>query len=838
MGFNRCYACMGPLDAPGGVCPRCGFDNTSGPARQADYALRCGTVLAERYVIGKMLGHGGFGITYLAWNLTLETRVCIKEYFPEGGAVRLPSSDGKVFWGSSERAEKLYASRDKFVREARKAAKLSDLNHVVKVWDVFFENETAYIVMDYIEGKTLRRYLDENGRRLGEQACISLLAPVMQELEKVHARGIIHRDIKPANIMLRPDGEPVLLDLGAAKDLEKPTDGESTSSVVSIGYSPLEQYSQKMSVGPWTDVYALCATICHCVTGEKLPAATDRVAADTLDLSAFSPAAAAALEKGLAIRPRDRTRSMRELAEALGCAAPTPDARESAYQAAKALLEQGDANALAAAQRAFAFLGSYLDAQSLAAECDRLLQAQKPPAEKKPDGEKELPSMPPKPRRRLWIPLLAAALLAGFVLLRPTGGKQAQTPPSPAPTVFENAAPTLAPTPVSSPAPSPDPTPVPTPMPTPEPTPVPTPVPTPEPTPVPTPEPTPEPTPDPLAEAYTAAEALLAAGDKAHAAMAFYALGDYTDARTRSFSLWREIIPLPTVALGDAHSVGVRSDGTVLAAGQLYFGRGDVGGWTDIVSVAARENHTVGLHAGGTVVSTVFTGEDKHYTGQCETGGWTDIVAVAAGKYHTVGLRSDGAVVSTAYTGSSEYDYGMTAVDGWTDIVAVAANDVLTIGLRADGTVVTTAFRDSGKFIDPAMWEVSGWTDIVAVAAGRFFTAGLRADGTVLVSGSIPADGSDSSVSEISAWTGIDAIAAGGSHLLGLRADGTLIASGDNRNSQCSVEDWSGIVSIAAGFYGSMGIHADGTVIGVGSNQSGMLNAEDWTDIRLPAGRG
>ena len=308
MEFKRCYGCMQALDSPGGICAHCGFDNLKGTAEQPGHALPCGTVLAGHYVVGKVLGQGGFGITYIGWNLSLEMPVCIKEYFPSG-AMRSTLHSSAVYWSGN--TEDLRQGRESFVKEARKAVRLSDLSSVVKVWDVFYENETAYIIMNYIGGETLKCWLIKRGSPIDEKTCFAMLEPVMRDLRAVHERGIIHRDIKPDNLMLTSDGELRLLDLGAAKDLSGGS-GQSSYMVASQGFSPMEQYAQGGSIGPWTDVYAMCASLYYCVTGKLLPTPMDRMLSDSLDLSAFSPAAAAVLKKGLAIRPEDRMQSMAE----------------------------------------------------------------------------------------------------------------------------------------------------------------------------------------------------------------------------------------------------------------------------------------------------------------------------------------------------------------------------------------------------------------------------------------------------------------------------------------------------------------------------------------------
>lgn len=314
MEFNRCYACMGELNTPGGVCPHCGFNNTAGAAAQPEHALPCGAVLAGHYLVGRVIGQGGFGITYMAWNLALEQRVCIKEYFPAGAAVRSQSRDGVVLWGSGEAAEKLKLRRESFVREARKAARLSDLDSIVKVWDVFYENETAYIVMNYIAGENLKSWLVKRGKPIDEKTCIALLEPVMRDLEQVHRRGIVHRDIKPDNLMLQPDGKVVLLDLGAAKDLSGGS-GQSTFMVASQGFTPLEQYNRNGNIGAWTDVYSMCATIYYCIHGHVLPTPTERMSGEKIDYRGLTHEMKNTLERGLAIKPEERVRSMEELLE-------------------------------------------------------------------------------------------------------------------------------------------------------------------------------------------------------------------------------------------------------------------------------------------------------------------------------------------------------------------------------------------------------------------------------------------------------------------------------------------------------------------------------------------
>ena len=498
MEFKRCYRCMEALDAPGAVCRKCRYDNTRDPASQPGHALPCGTVLAGRYMVGRVLGQGGFGITYIGWNLSLEMPVCIKEYFPAGAALRNTAQSGNVLWSGGESAEELKHGRESFVKEARKAVKLSDLSSVVKVWDVFYENETAYIIMNYIGGETLKRWLIKLGSPIDEKTCFAMLEPVMRDLQQVHERGIIHRDIKPDNLMRTPDGELKLLDLGAAKDLSGGS-GQSSYMVASQGFSPLEQYAQGGNIGPWTDVYAMCASMYYCVTGKLLPTPMDRMLSDKLDFSAFSPAAAAVLKKSLAIRPEDRIQSMAALRAALQTAIlPDAPAAERA-----AVLTAGKKKSSLPLILGVAALVALAFAFGLR-RGSKLPTATLPPAqtaEVTAVQTVEPAAVPTSP------PISAPAA-------KPTSAPTQK--PTAVPTVEPTPIPTAAPIPSHTPKPTAKPTPtiMPTPTPTAAPTPVPTAAPTPAPTPVPTIVPTAVPVPEVLSYEVVDDHVVVTACDK------------------------------------------------------------------------------------------------------------------------------------------------------------------------------------------------------------------------------------------------------------------------------------------------------------------------------------
>ena len=319
MEINRCPHCMRELTGlRGGACPFCGFNAQKSP--QPAEAMPRNTILNGKYLVGDVLGRGGFGITYIGFDLSLESRVAIKEYYPSGAAMRR-EGESELYWSSSY---KFHSSREDaknyFLKEARKMARVENIPSVVRVRETFLANETAYIVMDYVEGETLKARLRREGP-MTYTACYALLRPMMQDLCKIHRQGVIHRDISPDNIMIQGDGSVKLLDLGAAKDLNKHSD-EVSVPVGKNGYSPMEQYLNNGRIGPWTDVYALCATIYYACYGVRVPQSLERLEQDTLrfDLPTrepIPPYVVGALRKGLAVRAADRTQSVDALLDQL-----------------------------------------------------------------------------------------------------------------------------------------------------------------------------------------------------------------------------------------------------------------------------------------------------------------------------------------------------------------------------------------------------------------------------------------------------------------------------------------------------------------------------------------
>lgn len=199
MNINKCVNCMENMEnVSGTICPRCHFDNAKAADAQSPYAIRQNTILHGRYLIGNVLGQGGFGITYIGFDLVLSIKVAVKEYFPMGMVTREPGKSNTLLWNSNQvNAEQRQSGQESFLKEARRIAKIDQIPSIVRVRDTFFENETAYIVMDFVEGITLKDKLLKNGS-MSFTECMCYLVPIMEGMAQVHRVGIIHRDISPA----------------------------------------------------------------------------------------------------------------------------------------------------------------------------------------------------------------------------------------------------------------------------------------------------------------------------------------------------------------------------------------------------------------------------------------------------------------------------------------------------------------------------------------------------------------------------------------------------------------------------------------------------------------
>ena len=690
-----CPGCMAKAAPVDGKCPVCGCDVNIGNAL---HQLPVNTILNGRYLIGKVLGAGGFGITYIGYDLKLDGKVAVKEYYPSGAANR--SMSLTVLPTTEVKGNPFEIGKDRFLKEAKTLSEFVGEGNIVALRDYFEENGTAYIVMEYLEGEDLSHYAKEHGV-FGMDEAFDLLEPAMLALDKIHKRGLIHRDISPSNIMVLSDGRVKVLDFGSAR-LQNASGELSLSIMLKPGYAPMEQYSTHGEQGSWTDVYAMSATIYKLITGKTPPASTDRLMEDTLEppskLGAkITPAQEKALLRGLALRPADRTQTMAGLAESLRgkkASSRKPDKKE------KPVKEQ--------------------EKKKPPKPAVDLKKKTAPAKPVKPAEENKKAGKPVLPKKR---PLIIAAALLAVVALCLT-----------VPKATNNAG--GQETPLSA----------------------------------------------------------------AELAAAREAIADHRET---------------TISAGALYTIGLKSDGTVVADGINSNGQLLVDDWTDIAAVSAGLNHTVGLRTDGTVVVV-----EHNEKGQFEVYDWTDIVAVSAGGSYTVGLKADGTVLAAGNNKKGQCDTG-----DWKDIVAISAGRGHTVGLKPDGTVVAVGDNASGQC------DVGDWTDIVAVSAGSGHTVGLKADGTVVAAG-YNANGQ----CDVGDWKDIVAVSAGSSHTVGLKADGTVVAVGDNASGQCDVGDWTDIVAVSAGSGHTVGLKADGTVVAVGSNYYGQRSVSDWTDIALPEG--
>lgn len=326
-----CPGCLRDTEFENGVCAKCGFDMNGYTVMP--HHLVPGTLVKQRYKIGRVLGEGGFGITYIGIDTVLNLKVAIKEFYMSGYVNRNHDASPNVFATLGTHRDTFEKNREKFLNEARVLAQFYGEAGIVGVRDFCEENGTAYIIMDFLNGVDLKTYLEQKGRLAPEEA-VKLLMPVMTSLQHVHAEGIIHRDISPDNIMVMEDGSTKLLDFGAAREISQ-TDIKSLSVILKPGYAPEEQYRSKGRQGPWTDVYALAATLYKCIVGATPDDAMERMYRDRLP----SPAAADAacpiaisnvIIKGLAVRQADRYQDVATFLADLKTAMEDPDNAELA----------------------------------------------------------------------------------------------------------------------------------------------------------------------------------------------------------------------------------------------------------------------------------------------------------------------------------------------------------------------------------------------------------------------------------------------------------------------------------------------------------------------------
>ena len=310
-----CYECMNEINDGDSYCAHCG---KLVKPDEYPHHLAPGTILHGQYLVGNSIGEGGFGITYIGRDLNLDIRIAIKEFFPSGYANRNNTVTNRVTLNFKNEGEYFRDGKESFLEEARKIEKFRKEDGIVDVRTCFEENDTAYIIMEYLDGMNLSRKIS-GGNTFAPEEIFRRFIPMMHTLDKLHSADIIHRDISPENIRLLSDGTLKLMDFGSARyfaGLEKRT----MSVQFKEGYAPFEQHNKKGNQGPWTDVYGLCATIYKCVTGKTPVDSLERCQNDTLKKPSelgvrISEPLERVLMYGMAIYPENRCKSMGELIE-------------------------------------------------------------------------------------------------------------------------------------------------------------------------------------------------------------------------------------------------------------------------------------------------------------------------------------------------------------------------------------------------------------------------------------------------------------------------------------------------------------------------------------------
>ncbi len=310
--MKRCLGCMELYENEYQICPHCGYEEGKGVDK--GFHMMPGEILADRYLIGKVIGYGGFGVTYIAWDKTLDKKVAIKEYLPSEFSTRV-TGHKEITVYADEKQEQFNIGVEKFIDEAKRLMKLKDVDGVVRIFNCFKENGTAYIVMEYLDGETVDAMLARKGK-FPVDVSLNIIMPIMKAMEEVHNYGIIHRDISPDNIMITKDYKVKLIDFGASR-YATAKHSKNMSILVKEGFAPKEQYSSS-GQGTWTDVYSLAATFYAMVTGSKPQNAMDRNMDDKLlslrksgiDIPKHIDNA---IMNALNINPGDRTQNFTEL---------------------------------------------------------------------------------------------------------------------------------------------------------------------------------------------------------------------------------------------------------------------------------------------------------------------------------------------------------------------------------------------------------------------------------------------------------------------------------------------------------------------------------------------
>lgn len=326
----RCLNCMEMYDETAN-CPHCGFSNASKP--REPYHLYPGTVLNNKYTIGTVIGFGGFGVIYKAWDNNLNRVVAVKEYYPTTFLSRI-EGEKQVHIYDSKNTDVFEKGKREFLEEARNLAKFNQHPVVVNIYDFFEENGTAYFVMEYLDGCSLKDIMADaakRGKRLSVKTALQITQAVLGALKAVHSSNIIHRDIKPGNIFVCKNGTVKLIDFGAARFSDQDTE-KTRTIIITPGYAPAEQYQTNSKQGPFTDIYAIAAVLYEMLTGIKPDESINRKVEDNVEHPRninkdVSKALSNAVMRAMAVNQEIRFQNVDQFAKALIATKAVRDAR-------------------------------------------------------------------------------------------------------------------------------------------------------------------------------------------------------------------------------------------------------------------------------------------------------------------------------------------------------------------------------------------------------------------------------------------------------------------------------------------------------------------------------
>ena len=324
----RCVNCMKEFDEKYGLCPYCG--HIIGTPAKEPFQLPPGTVLAGRYMVGTAIGVGGFGITYKAWDNTLDQMICVKEYYPSAnGIVNRSPGEARVIMYSGNREIEFLNGKKRFLDEARNTVRFNTHPNIVHVYDFFEENGTAYYTMEYLDGISYKDFIKMNGGKININTARDVTIAVLDALKELHKVGFIHRDISPDNIFICSNSVIKVIDFGAAR-FSTGEEEKSLSVILKPGYAPPEQYQKKSRQGPWTDIYAVGAMFYRAITGRMPDESVNRMVKDEMpspsDLDPEIPETiSTAIMRAMAVNQELRFRNTDQFRQAIESKKPVRD---------------------------------------------------------------------------------------------------------------------------------------------------------------------------------------------------------------------------------------------------------------------------------------------------------------------------------------------------------------------------------------------------------------------------------------------------------------------------------------------------------------------------------